>query len=109
MNNNFSNQAANDGASFLSAASLGSLQGVKLEVGVNDLQAVVFKIMDMYEERKAEEDNNTLLSADEACKFLHVTRPTLWKYEVQNYLKPTKRVGKRVFYKKSELVDFLNK
>ena len=49
-----------------------------------------------------------LFSYMEACDILMVSRTTLWKLVKSNRLRCT-RIGKRVFFKLSQLTDFLDK
>ena len=50
-------------------------------------------------ERETEEE---LVSVKEAAKLLNVDRTTLWRWEKNNYLLPT-RIGHKVRYRMSEI------
>lgn len=52
-------------------------------------------------------DNDTLLTRDEACKFLSINSSTLWKYTNQGKL-IAHAVGGRRYYKKGLLLEALS-
>lgn len=52
-------------------------------------------------------DNDKLLSQTEASKFLGVAKSTIIRWEQQNRIKPS-RIGGRIFYKKSDLLNIGN-
>ena len=54
------------------------------------------------EKQIREENEEKYLSADEVCKLINVSKPTLWRWEKIKYLIPI-RVGGKVRYKLSEV------
>ena len=54
------------------------------------------------EKQIREENEEKYLSADEVCKLINVSKPTLWRWEKIEYLIPI-RVGGKVRYKLSEV------
>lgn len=54
------------------------------------------------------QSDNDLLTIDETMKFLSVSKPTLYKWKKEGKLK-SYGIGKRVYYKKSEIEDSLSK
>ena len=52
-------------------------------------------------------DSPEMLTRDEAAKFLHVSKQTLFNWERLNYLVPV-RVGRRVLYPAELLRQFAN-
>lgn len=51
-------------------------------------------------------DEETWISAKEAATMLGVTKPTLWRWQRENYLVPTKR-GSRNQYRKGDIKKLL--
>lgn len=71
--------------------------GVKLEL--NRQRAIGQTIFNVSQEK--------FLSRSETAELLHVTEVTLNNWEKQNILVP-KRIGRRVLYKESEVLNRLN-
>ena len=66
-------------------------------------------ILDLYHEKQqAEENESKYLTAQESAEFLRCDRATLWKREKAGMLLPT-RLGRRVYYKKSDLAQCLER
>lgn len=79
------------------------IKGVSLE----DVKKIIRDCLDEYlrvNERKTEEE---LVSVKEVAKLLNVDRTTLWRWEKNNYLLPT-RIGHKVRYRMSEIKNFIN-
>lgn len=79
------------------------VKGVSLE----DVKKIIRDCLDEYlrvNERKTEEE---LVSVKEVAKLLNVDRTTLWRWEKNNYLLPT-RIGHKVRYRMSEIKNFIN-
>lgn len=53
---------------------------------------------------KAKPEKN--LSRDEVCELLHISKPTLWKKTKEGEIRAT-TIGRRVFYKESEVKRFM--
>ncbi|MDE6236467.1 MAG: helix-turn-helix domain-containing protein [Muribaculaceae bacterium] len=51
---------------------------------------------------KKNDDDIIWLSPETVCERLGVTRPTLWRWEKENYLTPT-RFGRRTRYRLSDV------
>lgn len=51
---------------------------------------------------KPQQPEETMLSADEVCKVLGISSNSLWRWGKSGYLKGQK-VGRKVFYRKSDL------
>lgn len=51
---------------------------------------------------KPQEVEETMLSADEVCKVLGISSNSLWRWGKSGYLKG-KKVGRKVFYRKSDI------
>lgn len=58
-----------------------------------------------------EDGNNSetdLITPKEVCKTLKVSASTLWRYNtVTGILKPKVKIGRKVYYSKSEVFNFL--
>lgn len=82
-------------------------------LSVEDLQELIkeavasefSKVKELYSASKAEEKD--LLSRDEAKDFLNISYTSLWRYGEKNLIKP-KKLGGKVYYSKSELLNLLN-
>ena len=79
----------------------------------NDILAALESIMDKQNEilkaleKKTEQpQGKEVLSYNEACEFLGVARPTLWRWEKIGKIKSYGIEGKR-FYKRTELMEAL--
>ncbi len=56
-----------------------------------------------------DESENDLITPKEVCKIIKVSHSTLWRYEtVTGILKPKIRIGRKVYYSKKEVSNFLN-
>ena len=82
-------------------------------ISFNDIPAALESIMDKQNEilkaleKKPEESQvKEVLTYNEACEFLGVTRPTLWRWEKTGKVKSYGIEGKR-FYKRTELIEAL--
>lgn len=51
---------------------------------------------------KPQQTEETMLSADEVCKVLGISANSLWRWGKSGYLRGQK-VGRRVFYRKSDV------
>ena len=62
----------------------------------------------LYFKYKVEEknDNDYLLTRDEACKLLKISKTSLWKWSKNGRIK-SYGIGNRVYYKKEELIKSL--
>ena len=50
--------------------------------------------------------NEEILSRKQTADFLQISLTTLWSYD-KNQILPSKRIGTKVYYLKSELINFL--
>lgn len=62
-------------------------------------QAAADKVAAQYEAKR----NDRMCTPIEAAEILHVTKPTLWRWERSGILKP-ERIGGRVLYRYSDIV-----
>jgi len=54
------------------------------------------------------EPENDLISPKEVCKIIKVSHSTLWRYNtVTGILKPKIKIGRKVYYSKIEVYNFL--
>lgn len=52
---------------------------------------------------------NDLISPKEVCKIIKVSSSTLWRYNtVTGILKPKIKIGRKVYYSKKEVSNFLS-
>ncbi|MCT4662912.1 MAG: helix-turn-helix domain-containing protein [Tissierellales bacterium] len=58
-------------------------------------------------ELKKSNSNDDLLTREEACKLLNINFTTLWSHTKKGKL-PSKKIGNRVYYLKSEILEALN-
>ena len=60
------------------------------------------------EDSKHKKDSEILLTRDETAKLLSISLVTLWKY-TRDGLFPSYRLGSKIRYKKSEVLEALQK
>ena len=79
-------------------------QNVMLVMTLEDLTELFKSVIQKYANEKdsSKEEDPHLLSVEESTKILNVSKPTLWRWAKDGYIKPTK-IGKRVYYPKSEI------
>ena len=88
--------ARKEGADYVVALShLGSVEDPYTSISI---------INKMKEEKPHHE---TYLQPDEVARICDVTKNTLWRWDRDGYLKPV-HVGRRLFYKKSDVDKLLN-
>ena len=71
------------------------------------LQTLDVPINKPFKDSNKHEDDNDLLSADECCKILNVSKNTLWRWNKTGYLQSFK-IGRCPYYRKSD-IDTLKK
>jgi excisionase family DNA binding protein len=85
---------------------------LKIEISLaNLIEAMdycVSKTRKELEQMIQDENVEKYLSPDKAAEFLDVTKPTLWRWDKRNYLKPVS-VGGKKRYKYSDLKRILEK
>jgi Predicted transcriptional regulator len=67
-------------------------------------------IIERYKESQIEEEGlcePKLLSTDEVCKLLDISRSTLWNWNKRGTLKP-KKIGRKNVYYKKEIYDYVS-
>lgn len=74
---------------------------VNLVINKDDLESVVRGILTECLQKK-DDSQNRLLTRDEVCKMLNVSRTTLWHWNKIGYLRNVK-IGKSVFYRASDI------
>lgn len=80
------------------------LQGTNtlLVLNKNDLQELVFSLLDEWQSKQQQKPEEKYLSREEVCELLSVTKPTLWRWAKRGYLMPVK-VGNRPLYRQSDI------
>lgn len=68
---------------------------------------IAFQILNLQKKTTPIEED-TLLNREETAKLLGISTVTLWKWTYKNIL-PAFRMGKKIFYKKSEVLNALQK
>ena len=73
----------------------------------NQLSELIKKsVQDVLEGDRKDRDSDKLLDAKELCEFLGIHLSTLNKWKSESKI-PFKRLGKRVFFDKNEVLDAL--
>lgn len=69
------------------------------------IRRTVVEILNQNDERKTnkEDNENKLLTRNEAAKFLNVEKETLWHWDKKGELKALK-IGRRVYYKQEDIM-----
>ena len=79
-------------------------------IALTDLESAIYrqvkKVFSELTENQQSTGVNDLINVDEAAKLLSVARPTMYGYIYKNTIPYMKRRG-RVYFSKSELVDWL--
>lgn len=85
---------------------LSNLNGnVAVTITLSDLREFFDETVAKYVD-KPQQEPETFLSVDETCKLLHVSANTLWRWDKNDYLKPSK-VGRTSVYKMSDIKQLL--
>ena len=78
-------------------------QNVNLTVlRLEDLRRVIGELVAEVTQKKQQQPEEQYLTVNQACEQLHVSKPTLWRWEKLNYLIPN-RVGRQRLYKASDI------
>lgn len=81
---------------------------VSITVTASDLKEFLLEVLKVQQELSPiEGENKLLISIDEACAMLNSARSTLWGWERDGKLIPVSRMGKRVMYRRSDILDFM--
>lgn len=80
---------------------------VSITVSADDLRVFFAEVAQQVinQEKAAEAARNAdgVMSQTDVCKFLGVSKSTLWRWERDNYLLPTGRMGRSPQYLKSDV------
>lgn len=80
---------------------------VSITVSADDLRTFFAEVAQQVinQEKAAEAARNAdgVMSQTDVCKFLGVSKTTLWRWERDNYLLPTGRMGRSPQYLKSDV------
>ena len=80
---------------------------VNITISANDLREFLTEISkQVAEKEKAAQDAKNAdetMTQKEVCKFLNVSKSTLWRWERDNYLLPAGRMGRSPQYLKSDV------
>ena len=86
---------------------LSSGANVSITVTADDLRVFLAEVAQevMNKEKAAEAARNAdeTMTQKEVCKFLNVSKSTLWRWERDKYLLPTGRMGRSPQYLKSDV------
>lgn len=86
---------------------LSSGANVSITVTADDLRVFLTEVAQevMNKEKAAEAARNAdeTMTQKEVCKFLNVSKSTLWRWERDKYLLPTGRMGRSPQYLKSDV------
>ena len=76
---------------------------VQLVISIDDLRQVFNEFQDERDLELAKNcSENTYLSSEEVCQYLHISKTTLWRWKKENYLHPVK-IGSSFRYLKSDV------
>jgi len=89
--------------------SMDNLKGIikeAVESVIHSLPAINNNTVSSEDDSEAEND---LISPKEVCKIIKVSSSTLWRYNtITGILKPKVKIGRKVYYSKKEVSNFLN-
>ena len=67
------------------------------------IEVRIFKSVEKYSKKEKLKPDEELLSTEETCKFLKVSKVTIHKWKKQKRI-VSYRIGRRIFFKKEELI-----
>ena len=80
---------------------------VSITISADDLRTffaeVAQEVMNKEKAAQAARNADETMTQKEVCKFLNISKSTLWRWERDNYLRPSTRMGARPMYLKSEV------
>ena len=80
---------------------------VIIEMSINDLKEIIKDcVYDCLNDYKEAKEQDQILTVDEACDFLHLSKPTIYSKVSRKEL-PVMKNGKRLYFSKHELINFL--
>lgn len=79
-----------------------------LLVSASDLKDFALYLLEYTRKQVADNETEKLLSREEVCDQLAVTKPTLWRWAKRGYLVPVK-VGNRPLYRQSDILKLTTK
>lgn len=75
-------------------------------VSAADLERILRNLVNDLISEREEVKKETYISANQVSNLLGVSKPTLWRWEKENYLVPV-RVGNKLRYKESEVKQLM--
>lgn len=86
-----------------------------IQLSIEDLGAIIreavsqeFQKLQIPRKTESQDLDNDLLTRDEAKKLLRLSYTTLWAYN-KNKILVAKKIGSKVYYLRSEIMNLLNK
>ena len=80
---------------------------VSITVSADDLRTffaeVAQQVINQEKAAQAARNADETMTQKEVCKFLNISKSTLWRWERDNYLLPTSRMGRSPQYLKSDV------
>lgn len=73
-------------------------------MSLEDLRCIMHECIEQNTIKGTIEDDKKLLSTEEVLERLKISRPTLWRWNQANYLKPIKIGAKNNFYKLADVM-----
>jgi len=83
------------------------IQTTPLELSSMISESVKRELEKFKKELSKSNSDEILLTREETCEFLSINLSTLWSYTKKGKL-PSKKIGNRVYYLKSEILSALN-
>ncbi|MBK8945383.1 MAG: helix-turn-helix domain-containing protein [Ignavibacteriae bacterium] len=78
-------------------------------IEIDQLYAIIKQaILEVIKKKDNEDQQKEILNFKETCEFLGIHPSTLNKWKAQNKI-PYKRLGKRIFFCRKEIIDTLKK
>ena len=74
---------------------------------MQDFEQIVRKVLEKMQQDQSAKDEKEFYTREETAKLLNVSLTTLFNWNNEGILK-TKKIGKRVYYSKSEVLARLN-
>lgn len=90
----------------ISCALPDSRQNIQYVVAASDLESILRELINELLNSREEAKKETYVSSSKASAMLGVSKSTLWRWEKEKYLIPT-RIGNKLRYRESDIINLM--
>lgn len=90
----------------ISCALPDSRQNIQYVVAASDLESILRELINEVLNSREEAKKETYVSSSKASAMLGVSKSTLWRWEKEKYLIPT-RIGNKLRYRESDIINLM--